>query len=74
MTQSRPKLQYRNRNQLYLGKVDLKNLIDEAHLARVLWAVLEKMDFSRYEEQIQSQEVEAACSAAPPQLLAALWI
>jgi transposase len=74
MRQSRPKLQDRNRNQLYLGKVDLKNLIDEAHLARALWAVLEKVDFSRYEEQIQSKEPEAACSAAPPQLLAALWI
>lgn len=74
MKQSRPKLQDRNRNQLSLGKVDLKYLIDEAHPARAVWAVLEEMDFSRYEEQIRSREGEAGCRAAPPQLLAALWI
>lgn len=74
MRQSRPKLEYRNRDQIYLGMVDLNNLIDEWHPARAVWAVLEGIDFSLYEEQIRSREGEAGRSAVPPRLLAALWI
>jgi transposase len=74
MKQSKPKLEYRNRGQVYLGVVDLDKLIEAGHAARAVWALLEGMDFSRWEEQIRSREGEAGRSAVPPRLLAALWI
>lgn len=74
MGQSKAKLEYRNRDQVYLGPVDLNALVEAGHPARAVWAVLEGIDFSLYEEQIRSREGEAGRSAVPPRLLAALWI
>jgi hypothetical protein len=72
--QSKAKLEHRNRNRVYLGTVDLNELIEAGHPAQAVWALLEGMDFSRYEEQIRSREEEAGRRAVPPRQLAALWI
>jgi transposase len=74
MEQPKPKFEFRNRSQVYLGPVDLEALIGAEHPARAIWALLETLDFSRFEEQILSREGQAGRAAVPPRLLAALWI
>lgn len=74
MSQSRPKLDYRNRGQGYPAMVDLNSLLEEGQPARAVWALLEEMDFSLREEQMRSREGEAGRGAVPPPLLGALWI
>jgi transposase len=74
MEQAKPKLEYRNRQQVYLGPVDLEALIEAGHPARAVWSLLESIDFSSYEDAIRTREGEAGRAAVPPRLLAALWI
>ncbi len=74
MEQPKPKFEFRNRSQVYLGPVDIEALIEAGHPARAIWALLESLDFSGFEEQILSREGQAGRAATPPRLLAALWI
>jgi transposase len=74
MEQPKPKFEFRNRLQVYLGPVDIEALIEAGHPARAIWALLESLDFSGFEEQILSREGQAGRAAVPPRLLAALWI
>lgn len=74
MEQAKPKLEYRNRQQVYLGPVDLEALIELDHPARAVWSLLESIDWSAYEQSIRTREGEVGRAAVPPRLLAALWI
>ncbi len=76
MTQPKPKpkFEHRDRRQVHLGLIDLEALVAEDHPARGIWALLERVDFSAYEEEILSREGQAGRAAVPPRLLAALWI
>ena len=74
MEQPKPKFEFRNRSQVYLGPVDIEALIEAGHPARAVWALLESLDFSGFEDQILSREGQAGRAAVPPRLLAALWI
>ena len=69
-----PRLKRPNRQQLLLRTVDVEELIPEDHAARAIWAFVERLDLSGFEESIKAVEGMAGRSAWDPQLLISLWI
>lgn len=61
-----------DRRQLQLVTQDLDALLSEDHLARSVWAFLEKMDLSRFYEPIKAVEGSAGRNATDPMVLLAL--
>jgi transposase len=53
---------------------DLESLLAEDHPARAIWAVVEKMDLSKFEATIAAREGHAGRPAIDPEILVALWI
>ena len=74
MQDAKPKFEYRNRSQIYMGPVDLEAMIPADHPARAIWELLGSLDLSAYESKVVTREGQAGRAATPPRLLAALWI
>lgn len=49
-------------------------LVSPEHSARMVWAVVEKLDVSAFSEPIKAREGSAGRDATDPQLLVALWL
>ena len=63
-----------NREQTFLDARSFDAMIAEDHPARAVWAVVERLDLSRFYEPIQSREGGVGRSATDPKMLLALWL
>src|SRR5450755_3029304 len=63
-----------NRRQLLMTALDIETLIPGDHIARVIWALTEKLDLSSFEINIQSFEGEGGRPVWPPQLLISVLV
>ena len=63
-----------DRNQVILEPLDIEGLIPEVHPARNIWAILGRLDLSRFAVQIKSVEGHAGRNAWEPRLLIAMWL
>lgn len=70
----RPRIHTAQRNQVELRTFHLDSLLRADHPARVLWAVLDRLDLSAFYEKILSQDAAAGRPATDPKLLLALWL
>jgi transposase len=62
-----------NRQQMSWRAVDVEQLIDADHRARMLWGLVGQLDLAQFYECIQSTQEEGGRPAFEPQLLIALW-
>src|SRR5271169_311717 len=69
-----PLIRYVNRQQMSWRAVDVEHLIGEDHSARAIWALVGRLDLSRFYENIASSVEEGGRPAFDPQLLISLWI
>jgi len=70
----RPLVKYINRAQMTWDTVDVEQLIDSDHRARVIWELVGGLDLSRFYDAIKSREEKGGCPAHSPQLLISLWV
>jgi len=63
-----------NRQQMSWRAVDVERLVDGEHLARAIWALVGRLDLSRFYEGIESSAEEGGRPAFDPQLLISLWV
>lgn len=69
-----PRLVSINRQQLVLRSIDVEQLIDEDHSARLIWQLIGRLDLNLYYAQIEAVEGCAGREHTDPQLLISLWI
>lgn len=62
------------RDEVRLEVIDLDGLIGEDHAARLIWAYVERLDFSDFEAGVRSREGRPGMPQTAPQLLLALWL
>jgi transposase len=62
------------RNQVEMMLRDLDSLLPEGHLARAIWAFVEKLDLSAFYAPIEAIVGEPGHPATDPQVLVALWV
>lgn len=63
-----------NRQQMSWRAVDVEQLIDCDHRARVIWELVGQLDLRSFNEGIESTAEEGGRPAYPPQLLISLWV
>lgn len=63
-----------NRLQTRLVPMDLEGLLPADHQARGVWAFVEALDLSEFDERIKSREGTSGRPAIDPQILLGLWI
>jgi transposase len=73
-TSKQPLIRYVNRQQMSWRAVDVEKLIGEDHPARGIWALVGRLDLSRFYEDIESSAEEGGRPAFDPQLLISLWV
>lgn len=71
---AQPRLASINRQQLVLRSIDVEQLIDEDHRARLIWQLIGRLDLSLYHAQIEAVEGRSGREHTDPQLLISLWI
>jgi transposase len=69
-----PRLREPQRDQIELRAMDLDSLIEEEHLARVIWAIVLALDLSELENRIKSRGSNPGHPAIAPRLMLALWV
>lgn len=69
-----PRVVRPDREQLYWDMVDLESQIETDHLARVIWAFVEKLDLSALYAAIRARDDVAGRSATDPKVLLAVWL
>lgn len=69
-----PRLASINRQQLVLRSIDVEQLIDEDHSARLIWQLIGRLDLGLYHAQIGAVEGRAGREHTDPQLLISVWI
>ena len=69
-----PRLMRPDRHQVRLTPTNLEALLPEDHPARSIWAVVERLDLSAYESEIDAREGHAGRPGIDPRILMALWI
>ena len=62
------------RNQVEMMMRDLDSILPEDHLARAVWAFVERLDLSAFYVPIKAIEGEPGHPATDPQVLVALWL
>jgi transposase len=62
------------RGQIRLEMVDLDALLPDDHPVRLIWAYVEKVDFSAFEAQVRAREGRPGMPQTSPRLLLALWL
>src|SRR5712692_10022485 len=72
--QAAPRLVEPNRKQIELRPQDLESLLPPCHRARAIWAVVERLDLSRFYEPIRSRGSRAGRPTTDPKVLVALWL
>lgn len=68
------RLREANRAQMTWGRIDLDAQLPEDHVARAIWAVVERLNLSALYAQIKARGVVAGASAIDPKILLALWV
>lgn len=63
-----------NRQQMSWRAVDVEQLIDADHRARIIWELVGQLDLKPFYECIQSTKEEGGRPAYEPQLLISLWV
>ena len=69
-----PRLMRPDRHQVRLMPTNLESLLPEDHPARSIWAVVERLDLTAYEAEIDAREGHAGRPGIDPRILMALWI
>ena len=72
--QAAPRLVVPNRRQIELRPQDLESLLPPCHRARAVWAVVERLDLSRFYAPIKARGSRAGRAATDPSVLVALWL
>src|ERR1700674_294545 len=70
----RPLIRPINRQQMSWRAVDVERLIEQDYRARAIWALVGRLDLSRFYESIESSAEEGGRPAIDPQLLISLWV
>jgi transposase len=73
-SQAAPRLVVANRSQIESRPQDLESLLPPCHRARAIWAVVERLDLSRFYEPIKARGSRAGRAAMDPKVLVALWL
>lgn len=73
-TRGKPRLEMANRQQVEMRLAALDDLLPEEHRARLVWAMVEAYDLSRFYARIKAVEGEAGRPAIDPRLLIAVWL
>jgi transposase len=63
-----------NREQVVLEPLDIESLIPPEHAARSIWAILGRLDLSRFLGEVKAVKGHAGRNRWEPRLLIALWI
>lgn len=63
-----------DRKQVVLLQRDWEELVGPNHLARAIWSMMERLDWSEYEKRIKSRDPMGGRPRWSPQLLASVWI
>jgi len=69
-----PRLREPKRDQIELRAVDIESLLGRDHPARVIWAYVEGLDLSEFEQRIKARDDRPGHPATSPRLLLALWL
>jgi len=69
-----PRLLLPDRHQIRFTPIDLESLLPPDHPARAIWAVVEKMNLSKFEATIAAREGHAGRPGIDPRILVALWV
>lgn len=69
-----PRIQTAQRNQLEMRTVDLDATIAPGHPARLIWAVVERLDLAAFYGEIRARGTAPGRPAIDPKLLLALWL
>lgn len=69
-----PRVVRPDREQLYWDQVDLESQIEAGHLARVIWAFVERLELSELYAGIRARDDVAGRPTADPKVLLALWL
>jgi transposase len=70
----KPRLETANRQQVAMRYAALDDLLPEDHRARLVWAMVQSYDLSRFYARIEAIEGEAGRPAIDPRLLIAVWL
>jgi len=71
---ARPRLAAVDRRQMVLRAIEVERLIAEDHPARSIWALVGRLDLSRYYAAIAAVEGRAGRDHTDPQVLISLWL
>jgi transposase len=69
-----PRLRRPDRMQVLLRPCSLEEVLPPGHQVRTLWAVVERLDLSRFYQPLKARGAAPGRSATDPQLLVALWL
>jgi transposase len=69
-----PRLRRPDRSQVVLRPASLEELLPQAHQARTLWAVVERLDLSTFHAPLKARGERPGRAATDPRLLVALWL
>ncbi len=69
-----PRLIRAQRAQLYLRTCDYESLVPDDHLARLLWAAIERLDLSAFLARIEARENEPGHPAVDPAIVITLLL
>lgn len=69
-----PRLMRPDRHQVRFMPTNLESLLPEDHPARSIWAVVERLDLSAYELEIDAREGHAGRPGIDPRIMMALWL
>src|SRR2546426_488164 len=68
------KLRYAFRDQIEMQIMSLDQMLPTDHLAREIWAYVEKMDLTKLLEEVDSIQGEPGAPAFDPRTLMCLWL
>jgi transposase len=69
-----PRLRRPDRRQTLMQTCCLEDVLPPEHQARSIWAVVERLDLSKFYDPLKARGSEPGRSATDPQLLVALWL
>jgi transposase len=70
----KPRVRTAQRNQLEMRAVDLESTLPDDHVARSIWAFVERMDLSRFYARIKADAHTVGRPATDPKILLAVWL
>ena len=71
---AQPRLRRPERHQVLLRPVSLEQLLPPEHSARMVWAAVQTLDWSRFEQAITARGETPGRPATDPRVLASIWL